>query len=56
MKQEKILENEIEKASLELEVEASKEERTLKEKMLNERVQIRLERGFTAEEIKELTK
>ena len=56
LKQEKILENEIEKASLELEVEASKEERTLKEKMLNERVQILLERGFTAEEIKELTK
>ena len=56
LQQEKILENEIEKASFELECEASKEERTLKEKMLKERIQILLERGFTLEEIKELTK
>lgn len=56
LKQEKILENEIEKTSLELEVEALKEEVTLKEKMLNERIQVLLERRFTLEEIKELTK
>ena len=55
MNKEKML-NEIEKASYELECEASKEERTLKEKMLNERIQILLERGFTLEEIEELTK
>jgi hypothetical protein len=56
LKQEKILENKIEKASLELEVEATKEVIAFKEKRLNELVQILLERGYTLEEIKELTK
>ena len=56
LKQEKILENKIEKASLELEYEAFKEERTLKEEKRNELIQILLERGLTLEEIKELTK
>lgn len=56
MNKEKILENNIEKASYELECEALKEERTFKEKMLNERIQILLERGYALEEIKELTK
>jgi hypothetical protein len=56
LNKEKILENKIEKASYELECEASKEERTLKEKRLNELVQVLLERGYTLEEIKGLTK
>jgi hypothetical protein len=56
LNKEKILENKIEKASLELEEEALKEERTLKEKRLNEILQVLLERGYTLEEIKELTK
>jgi SOS response regulatory protein OraA/RecX len=56
LNKEKILENKIEKASLELEVEALKEILPYKEKMLNERIQILLERGFTLEEIERLTK
>lgn len=63
MNKEKILENEIENIGNNIEREnairektEAEEEVTLKEKMLNERVQILLERGYTLEEIKELTK
>lgn len=63
MKQEKILENEIEIIANNMEIEAAKKEITatkeviaFKEKQLEELMQILLKRGFTAEEIKELTK
>jgi hypothetical protein len=56
LKKEKTLENKIEKASYELECEASKEEKAYKEKRLNELVQILLERRYTLEEIEVLTK
>ena len=60
---EKILENEIEIMANNMEIETAKKEITAtrevlayKEKELNEILQILLERGFTPEEIKELTK
>ena len=63
LKQEKILENEIEIISNNMEIEAAKKEMAatrevlaFKEKQLEELIQILLERGFTLEEIKELTK
>ena len=56
LKQEKILENEIEKASLELEVEALKEKRNKLEELLKLYEAEAKRRGFTPEEIKELTK
>lgn len=63
LKQEKILENEIEIISNNMEIEAAKKEMAatrevlaFKEKQLEELMQILLERGLTAEEIKELTK
>ena len=62
LQQEKIIENEIEKASLiekaglELEVEALKEERNKIEKLLKLCEAEAKRRGFTPEEIKELTK
>lgn len=63
MNKEKILENEIENIGTELEVETAKKEKAateevvaFKEKQLEELMQILLERGFTPEEIKELTK
>ena len=63
LQQEKILENEIEIAANNMEIETTKKEITatrevlsFKEKQLEELIQILLERGFTLEEIKELTK
>ena len=63
LKQEKILENEIEIISNNMEIEAARKEMAatrevlaFKEKQLEELMQILLERGFTLEEIKELTK
>ena len=63
MKQEKILENEIENIGNNIEYENAKREKAtaeevvaLKKEQLNERIQILLERGFTLEKIKELTK
>ena len=63
LQQEKILENEIEIISNNMEIEAAKKEMAatrevlaFKEKQLEELIQILLERGFTLEEIKELTK
>ena len=63
LKQEKILENEIEIIANNMEIEAAKKEMAatkevlaFKEKQLEELMQILLKRGFTAEEIKELTK
>ena len=53
---EKILENEIEKANLELEVEALKEKRNKLEELLKLCEAEAKRRGFTPEEIKELTK
>lgn len=62
MKQEKILENEIENIGNNIEYENAKREKAaaeevvaFKKEQLNERIQILLERGFTLEEIKELT-
>lgn len=63
LNKEKILENEIEILANNMEIEktkkeisATKEVIAFKEKRLNEILQILLERGFTPEEIKELTK
>lgn len=63
MNKEKILENEIENIGNNMEIENAKREKAtaeeiipFKEKRLNELVQILLERGYTLEEIKELTK
>ena len=63
MQTEKILENEIEIMANNMEIEAAKKEMAatrevlaFKEKQLEELMQILLKRGFTAEEIKELTK
>ena len=63
LQQEKILENEIEIAANNMEIETTKKEITatrevlsFKEKQLEELIQILLERWFTLEEIKELTK
>ena len=63
MQQEKTLENNIEIIANNMEIEAAKKEITatkevlaFKEKRLNEILQILLERGYTLEEIKELTK
>ena len=63
MNKEKILENEIEIVANNMEVETTKKEiaatrevLAFKEKQLEELMQILLKRGFTAEEIKELTK
>ena len=56
LQQEKIIENEIEKASLELEVEALKEERNRIEELLKLCEAEAKRRGFTPEEIEELTK
>ena len=56
MNKEKILENEIEKANLELEVEALKEERNEIEELLKLCEAEAKRRGFTPEEIEELTK
>ena len=56
LQQEKIIENEIEKASLELEVEALKEERNRIEELLKLCEAEAKRRGFTLEEIEELTK
>ena len=63
LKQEKILENEIEIIANNMEKEnaikektATEEVVTFKEKKMNELIQVLLKRGFTAEEIKELTK
>ena len=63
LNKEKILENEIEIIANNMEIEATKKEITatkevlaFKEKQLEELMQILLKRGFTAEEIKELTK
>ena len=62
LQQEKIIENEIEKASLiekaglELEVEALKEERNKIEELLKLCEAEAKRRGFTLEEIEELTK
>lgn len=60
---EKILENEIEIIANNMEIEAAKKEMAatkevlaFKEKQLEELMQILLERGYTLEEIKELTK
>ena len=53
---EKILENEIEKANLELEVEALKEKRNKLEELLKLCEAEAKRRGFTPEEIEELTK
>jgi SOS response regulatory protein OraA/RecX len=63
LQQEKILENEIEIMANNMEIEnakremaATKEVLAFKEKQLEELMQILSERGFTADEIKELTK
>ena len=63
LNKEKILENEIEIIANNMESEKAKKEKTVtedvvayKEKRLNELVQTLLERGFTLDEIKELTK
>ena len=63
MKQEKILENEIEIMANNMEIENAKREiaatreiLAYKEKELNEKLQILLERGYSLEEIEELTK
>ena len=63
LQQEKILENEIEIIANNIEIEnakkeiaATKEVIAFKEKQLEELIQILLERRFTPEEIKELTK
>ena len=63
LQQEKILENEIEIMANNIEIEnakkeiaATKEVIAFKEKQLEELIQILLERRFTPEEIKELTK
>ena len=63
MNKEKILENEIEIVANNMEVETTKKEiaatkeiLAYKEKELNEILQILLERGYTADEIEELTK
>ena len=63
MQTEKILENEIENIGNNMEIENAKREKAtaeevvaFKEKRLNEILQVLLERGFTPEEIKELTK
>ena len=63
LNKEKILENEIEIIANNMEIEntrkeitATKEILAYKEKQLNEILQILLEREFTLEEIKELTK
>ena len=63
MNKEKILENEIEIVANNMEIETTKKEiaatkeiLAYKEKRLNELVQTLLERGFTLDEIKELTK
>ena len=63
LNKEKILENEIEIMANNMEIEnakkeiaATKEVLAFKEKQLEELMQILLKRGFTAEEIKELTK
>jgi SOS response regulatory protein OraA/RecX len=63
LNKEKILENEIEIMANNMEIENTKKEITatkeilaFKEKQLEELMQILLKRGFTAEEIKELTK
>lgn len=63
MNKEKILENEIEIMANNMEIEKAEKEMTatkevlaFKEKRLNEILQILLERGYTLEEIKELTK
>ena len=63
LKQEKILENEIEIMANNMEIEnAKREEATIKEviafkeKQLEELMQILIKRGFTSDEIKELTK
>ena len=61
--EERIMENEIEIMANNMEIEktkreiaATKEVLAFKEKQLEELMQILLKRGFTAEEIKELTK
>ena len=62
LNKEKILENEIENIGNNIEYENAKREKAtaeevvaFKEKQLDELIQILLERGFTLEEIKELT-
>ena len=63
MNKEKILENEIEIIANNMEIENAKREEAaikeviaFKEKQLEELMQILLERGYTTDEIKELTK
>ena len=63
LQQEKILENEIEIMANNIEIENAKREEAaikeviaFKEKQLEELMQILLERGYAADEIKELTK